>query len=436
MKRNRQLLVAPFLILAGPCAVAEPLSILDAYDSALVNNPELSSEEYYARAESAGVDEAWAAVKPQLDFSVGYGVTNYTQEYSFRSSEKGKDEHQRVDLTLSQILYSQQAFEGISRAARSEEKALTALQSKVSNVSLQLIAAYLDVVKYQRIIDVVRNELDSHQRRLTQVNEMLARGFSTRAQMLEAQARVDEISARLVRSENDHRVALQQLSQLTGAPVESVQPVAERLWQATPDLLARPWAEMAVDSAPDVQVAEAELELAESNRRYETAGHYPELFIKGRYTDNDTFATSLVEEARIEVQLSVPIYKGGSTSARSRAAGYRVQGAEYALQNERKAIVTDVDRTMSELNASYSNVRALTVALNSNKASEQAADEGFRAGVRNLTELLDIRKRRSAIEQQLIEAIYLNLSRQYKLRYLAGQLDREDLQLLMGAPGG
>jgi len=88
----------------------------------------------------------------------------------------------------------------------------------------------------------------------------------------------------------------------------------------------------------------------------------------------------------------------------------------------------EVQRLTAELSGGYNNIRALEQALESASASEEAANEGFLAGVRNLVGVLDVRKRRSAIEQELINAIYDNLSNRLQLLSLADELNSQRLQ--------
>ncbi|MDY6929981.1 MAG: TolC family protein, partial [Pseudomonadota bacterium] len=116
-----------------------------------------------------------------------------------------------------------------------------------------------------------------------------------------------------------------------------------------------------------------------------------------------------------------------ATSARTRAARYREQGAEWLLVNERQRIEVEVERLTSELDGSFQNITALKQAFSSALESENAAREGFEAGVRNLTGLLDVRKRRSTIEQDLVTAVYKNLSLRLELLALAGELNRGQL---------
>jgi outer membrane protein len=427
--KNRSAILAVTLLSVAMSAQAEPaLTIQEAWDSTLENNLQLRGEYSYVRGEDARVDEAWAAVKPQVDFTAGYGRTWYKREVGLSNLEEGQDNPTRLDVGVSQVIYSRSAFKGIDRAERSVDKEQARLNATREQVGAESLAMYLEVNRLQRLVVVVDDELAGHEQRANQAEEMLDRGFTTKAEALEARSRVDEVRAQLVKLENQHRTALQKLQQLVGRPVTRVTDVNEDLWRQTPVFLKADWQTLALGNAPRIQVAEAESRLAAAAYKVAAAGHYPELSLNARYTDNDSFATSLLEERKVELRLSVPIYKGGSTSARSRAARYREEGAEWLLASEREATTVEVQRLIAELNGSYNNIGALEQALRSARASEEAANEGFVAGVRNLVGLLDVRKRRSGIEQELIGAVYDNLSLRLQLLSLSGELSQGRLQ--------
>lgn len=413
--------------LLAASALAQPLTLTEAYETTLSRNLELRGERTFVQAGKAEVDEAWAGVKPQVDFTAGYGRTWYKRDLGLGGLEDGADDPRRLDVGVSQVLYSRQAFKGIEQAERSVDKTQAQFEATRSQIGINALLSFLDVRRLQRLKTIVEQELESHQQQLTQLRAMLDRGFATRAQWLEARSRVDEVLANVVRLDNDQRVALQTLQQLTGLPVEEVVPVNEQLWQHTRAFLRNDWQQQAQAYAPSLKIARAESRLARVTRQVANAGHYPELSLRAIYTDNDSFATSLLEEQRIELQLVIPIYKGGATSARARAARYREEGAEWMLANERDRIRVEVERLKSELSGSYSNIQALKQAVASARESENAAEEGFNAGVRNLTGLLDVRKRRSTIEQEMITAVYQNLGTRLELLALAGELNSQQL---------
>ena len=422
------LLAWGLLALAQPVFAAQPLRIGEAWESTLNNNLQLRGESSYVRSEDARVDEAWAAVKPQMDFTAGYGRTWYKRDIGLGNLEEDSDNPSRLDVGVSQVIYSRRVFTGIDRAKRSVDKEQARLIATRAQVGAESLLVYLEVNRLQRLVTVLESELAIHQQQASQVEEKLVRGFATKAEALEARSRVDDVRAQLVKLKSQHWAALKKLQQLVGRPVTEVAGINENMWRNTPVFLKTDWHALVLGNAPSVKVAEAETRLAAAAHKVERAGHYPELSLNARYTDNDSFATSVLEERRVELRLVVPLYKGGSTSARSRAARYREEGAEWLLASERERVGVEVERLTAELGGSYNTVGALQQALASARASEEAANEGFMAGVRNLVGLLDVRKRRSAIEQELINAVYDNLSNRLQLLSLADMLDQQRLQ--------
>jgi outer membrane protein len=427
-KLGAGLVAALLSMVAAPLMAEEPLTIQQAWESTLKNNLRLRGEASYVSGEEAGVDEAWAAVKPQVDFTAGYGRTWYKRDIGRGLLEEDQDNPSRLDVGVSQVLYSRGAFKGIGQAERSVEREQARLDATRAQVGVESLLSYLEVNRLQKLVDVLDGELASHQQQANQVEQKLERGFATRAEALEAISRVDDVRAQLVKLKSRHWAALQKLQQLVGKPVSAVVEVNESLWRQTPQFLTTNWQVMVLAKAPSVKVAEAESRLASASYEVAVSGHYPELSLNARYTDNDSFATSLLEERKVELRLVIPIYKGGSTSARSRAARYRQEGAEWLLASEREQVAVEVQRLTAELSGGYNNIRALEQALESASASEEAANEGFLAGVRNLVGLLDVRKRRSAIEQELINAVFDNLSNRLQLLSLADELNKERLQ--------
>ncbi len=405
------------------------MTLQQAYQATLDYNAKLQGERAQVRAERASVDEAWAGVKPKLDVTAAYGRARTTQDFA-QGELFQIDTYDRYDVSLNQVLYSHKNFTAISRAKRAAELAEMRARGTEYETGVEVVQAYVDVIKNQRLKEILTAEKDSHLYRLKQMEDMLGRGLTTLAQVLDARAEVDQINARLVEINNSHRVALQQLSQLTGQSVDRVAPLDENRWKEIPQRLQRDWLSAALSHSARVNMAEAEVALADASHSYESANHYPELYLSGRYSENDTVTTSLREEAKIELQLRIPLYSGGATSARSRAAAEREAKALAMLDYSRRQVRTEVQRLTSQLDGLHDNINALFQSLASSQAAENAAEEGFSAGVRRLQELLDAQQRRSRVEQELVSAIYASSIRYAELLSLVGELNAEGVQRL------
>lgn len=420
-----------FLMNLAP-AVAQTqneVSLSEVYQSALKNNFGLQGHQYTYQAEKEGVREAWAGALPQVEATASFGTSEYTRDFDLQSSITERDEHTRYDVSLNQVVYSRKTFKAIERAKAGESLAAEEFAGRELEVGYAAIEAFLRVRMVGEQISIVEEERASHEQRLNQLENMRSRGFATRVDTLDAQARIDEVTARLAGLKHEHQAAIKNLEAIAGININTrgLQSVPGDLWRNTPAILAKNWVQIASESAAALKTAKGELKLAEATRKAESAGHWPELFLNARYTENDTFATNLRQETRVELQLRVPIYKGGSTSSRVRQATQRMYAAEYAVKDTSNNVSVEIARITEELQGSYSQIEALRTAVRSAQASLEASEQGFVGGVRSLSDLLDNRTRLSGIRNDLTQAMFSNAILQFELRQVAGTLTAGDV---------
>lgn len=418
---------------AGPAASQDKVqgkTIVDlsqAYISALQNNFGLRSQQAGFKGEKEATREAWAGVLPQVEASASYGQSRFTRDFGVNDSITDTDEHTSYNVNLSQVVYSGRTFNSIGRANKGEELAKQELRNRSLETGYSAIEAFLRTSALGREIGVVEDERASHRRRLDQMESMRERGLASRADVLEARATIDQTEADLTGLRTEYQAAKQNFTAITGLSFKEIQlaPTDETLWRKTPAVLRTDWVALALKNSGQLSIASANLEMARATRSYERSGHYPEIYLNARYTENDTFATNLREETRVEVQLKLPIYKGGATSARTRQAAYREEASKLELQHKEQLVRVEVTRLVEGLEGSYQTIKALDTAKESAAASLEAAERGFASGIRSLSDLLDARSRLSTTERDQVREIYNNFQLQYELMQVAGVLDKQ-----------
>ena len=411
-----------------------PLTVEEAYQSALERNYALQSQEFIYRAEKEGVREAWGALLPQVEATAGYGVSEYTRDFDLQSSITENDAHSRYDLSVNQVVYSRRTFENLDRAKAMESLAADELHAYRLNIGYLAVEAYLQAAQLHAEALIIEREVENHEKRLQQLDSMRERGFASRADSLDAQARIDEVRAEYTALQSNYRAALKHLEAVTGLELDEreLSNIPTHAWQATPTLIARDWVPLALANSGDVQKARGELSVAEATHDVERGAFWPELYLTARYTNNDTYATNLREEARLELQLRLPLYKGGSNLARARQAKERIHAGRYQLQDTENLVRVQVATVSEELRGSYSRIHSLRAAQESASAALQASERGFVGGVRSLNDLLDSRNRVSRVERNLAAELHTNLLLQFKLRQAAGTLSAADISSVFG----
>lgn len=401
-----------------------------AWRSAMENNKGLQSREFVRRAEKHGVREAWAAFLPHIEASGSYGWSEYTRDYGGLVGELTETENpSRYDVGLNQVIYSHRAAKGVSRAKAADRLSGADLEAFRLNIGYLAIEAYLEAARIKAEAQIVTEQVINEEKRLEQLSQMREHGFASRADTLEAQASLDEIRAEEISLKSKHRAALMHLQAVTGIDTAELdlQPAPVNGWRSTLMLLEHDWLGIAMQNSGELQRSRSELDLAEQTVKLERAAHFPELHLSARYNQNDTFSTNVLEESRVEVQLRVPIYSGGATSARTRQAKERMHAGRYELQDAENNIRVEVARLQEELRGSHGRIQALQAATKSAEVALEVAEQGFRGGVRSLNELLDSRTRLSRTQRNLVTETHQNLLYQFRLRQVAGTLSESDV---------
>lgn len=406
------------------------LTLGDAYLGALEHNHGLQSMEFNLRAEREGVREAWAALMPQVDAMASYGWSEYKRDYGGSTGELTEtDTPSRYDVALNQVVYSRRSIKNVARARAAAALSGEELEAYRTHIGFLALDAWLEASRFRAEAAIVEREVQNHEKRLEQLDSMREHGFASRADSLEAKARLDEVRAELISLQSSERAAVKHLEAVTGIELGSRQlhPVTDGVWRSTLMWLERDWHGIAMEHSGAIRRARSETFLSEAVVQTEKGAHWPELSLSARYNKNDTFSTNVLEENRIELQLRIPIYHGGGTSARVRQAKERMHSSRYQLQDVENTIRVEISKITEDLRGSHGRIQSLQAALESAEAALQASEQGFLGGVRNLNELLDSRNRYSRVERSLVSEQHNNLALYFRLRMVAGSLTPADI---------
>ncbi len=182
----------------------------------------------------------------------------------------------------------------------------------------------------------------------------------------------------------------------------------------------------------NVLLAQQEQEIAQADTSVRRSGYYPEVNLSLSYSDrtsDDELRES--EDYRANVELSVPIYRGGYTNASVRQGEKRIEAGLAAIDNERNLAVQEVRQRIRSLNGGERRLEALNQAISSSQLFLEAAERGEQLGLRDLVDVLDAR---ASLYDQRIK--YVDTVGDYALDMLAlhtavGSLESDDLDHIM-----
>lgn len=411
--------------------MAQPLTLLEAIQTTLTQNDELAAKQAKLQADEEAVNQAWANVKPNVSFQYSTGYSEYSTTYA-----NDQDSHfNRGTLSLVQPLYSMKRFRTIDRSEISVNTSKLQFQLDEQTKILEMVEAYLELAKYVKVLKISEKELADHVVKVKRLDAMLKRGLATKMDTLEAQARYDELKANLVGNQNDVKVRQKRLEHLLGTPVEDIISMQESLWERARSIVAKTdWYQVAWQKTLSVQVAQSQFELAQEDVAVRRAEHWPEVNLRIEAGETDSYETSIKDDRKIQLEMTLPIYQGGGTSSKVTAAEKMMQSYAFLLKDRKRFVKVKLEEVLARLDGSIANISALQQSRQSNEAYLEAAQKGLDYGLRGVFDVLEAKARLYDAERKLTFEVYDNLMAQFEFLYLMGRLNYAAVDQYMNQP--
>ncbi len=413
------------LVLTVPASSADDL--LSIYARAVESSPELLGSEYTVELAKAMEDRSFGELLPQVNVVGNYSFNRFHNQGSELTSEFTNEfTGQRASLSLRQPLFDLQTYllmkSQQSRTSQSEQDLLNAHQKLIADI----IERYVDALEAADKIEIIAAELDSTSRQLQRVTVMQARQMALITDLYELQARVETLKTERIDRENDARVALEKLRELTGEAVLSIQPIRLDVQQPLPEGSIETWVQQTGQLNPELQALKLSIESARQSVLAYRAGYLPrvELQVSGIYSDTafDNRQAPPYDVGTVAVQATVPIYNGGITDARVREAKAR----EKLGQSQRDLRLRELEKLTRaaylDMQTSPARSQATDQQLTATEKSRDAMNKGYELGVVTIVDLLGAEKRLSEARLEQRQARYRYFKARSSLYFQAGRL--------------
>lgn len=432
--------VRPFLygllmLCAGP---VQALGLLDAYDLAVRNDPTFQA----AIEERAAGEENRALGRSALLPTLSWNYNNSRNESEVTQASTRTDRDYRsyaATLTLQQPLLDYEAYarfrQGAAQALFSDER----FRSKSQYLAVRVLSAYSQALLAQERIELSRAQKRAFAERLQLNQRLLKGGEGTRTDVLETQARLSMAVAEEIEAQDNQDAALRELEAMLGEPLQveqlapleahfAIQPLEPRRFES--------WRELALANNPELASQHHALTSAEYEVERKRAGHLPKLslYASSRQTSSDSESTynQKYDTNSVGIQLTVPLFAGGSVSASTRQAARQLSQAQYELDAQTASTLVDLRKQFNLNSSAAAKVRAYEMAVESAGALVQATQKSVSGGERVNLDVLDAEQQLFSAKRDLAEARYAYLLARVQLRYYAGVLNEGDLRQVAG----
>jgi outer membrane protein len=443
----RRALIALALIALHPAMAQaqadKTLSLADAIGMALDHAPSYAAAEAGREAahEQRAIGRAW--LLPYLHATGNY--SHHRQRYSYAHPTAPLLENFKTDfnqatgeITLSQPLFDLSRWADYKAGKLASQAGDIRFDAAFQRLLLDVSQAYVDVVVARSGDEAAISQEQAMRKLDEQARAAFQAGTKNVNDSLEAQSRLDLARAQRIRADNAVAQAQATLSSLIGqsSPPLAVFDPAAPAPLPQPDDVAH-WQHLAEQDSPYVRLAANTAKQANEAVTHAIGTASPSLNLVGSLGYNDAtygqFRTGYnIRDEQIGVQLDVPLYAGGGTWATLRKNEKLASQAELELEDARRQARLDAQAAFLAVNESQAQVAALTAATKSAFKARQAAELGYKVGLRDIVERLDAEERLFSARHELTQARGAYLMARLRLAAAIGRLDRDAIRNAAG----
>lgn len=366
-------------------------------DQALSNNLQIQRLKLAKSNTALSYQEAKASQLPSVDGSIGYSLSP-----DINNSDSIRNLTQSGNYSLNA---SWAAFKGNSIRNDIKIKQLETEQSEVTvksqeiKIIQEVTSAYLQVFYSNEAFKTSKISRDASKIQRDRTAGLLEAGSASKVDLARMDASLATDEYNLVLAANSLRSKERALKSLMEIPIDTpvvfyFPDLSDSLKTDTiPDIKEIYTA--ALEKMPGIENYEIDRQIASLGIKKAMAGFFPSLNVSaGLSTNNRNGSSSFSDQAydnvnlKFGASLSIPIYDNRRTKTSVEKAKISVKDAELSLQQQRKALLEEVENIYYDAVAARSRLDASVVQYEKSLQSYQIAQEQFKLGMINSTDLL------------------------------------------------
>ena len=465
LKLNSSYLLFILALLNPICLQAADL--MDIFRSARDHDPNWAAQQLKFEMEQQGLAAAEAALYPQIAASVvakdiktsGTGAALINPVYLddellldcfiqirqndscspslvIRDDAGGRYDTYDASIQLKQPLYNYTLWRNYNKAKILNEQNTSSFEHAKQDLILRVAEAYFAVLRAYEEWELSKTETESAEKQLEQVKKRYQLGLtaqndvydvraardSSRVKLLVAKTALENAQEDLMLSTQRRDVSLARLS--NNIVIEAPQPYN-----------VEEWVKLGLKNNRSLIASHSTRLAAEQELASKRGGYHPEINLLAGYnsTKNDIVAVESapsIQKSGIGVQLVYHVYRGGLTTAEVKGAKLSLQRSEELFESTRRDVIRNVRNSFRQVVNDVRGVEAAEQSVHSRERSLEASEAGYANGTRPLITVLTAQTDLFRARKEYANARYNFIIDSLKLKYEAGTLAIEDLQVV------
>ena len=423
------------LLLAAAVSLQDTtrLTLADAVRRALENHPSVAAARDNQAAAQAAVGEARAPLLPHL--AAAFSASQYKtgnivyplSGISFTNLPIFNSTLSQAALSLGYTLFDFGGRTSQLRLAEAQERrADAALDATSANLIARVADAYLRVLTTRGVLGAQEQEVTALQAEASRIAQVEAQGKAAHVEVLRLAAQVSRARADEVETRSQLDVAERDLAQLVALPAEiartQLQP-AQLVDTTVPDRAAL--IATAEQNSPEVAQARRAAEAATAGVGAARSSLLPQLQLNAAYVENGHSFTGYRPWWDAQLQLSYPIFTGGSRGSAIRLSEASARAAAEQLRAAQQASELSVDQALATVAAARATVEALVTAVAQSAEVERIRLLTLQVGQGTETDYLDAEATLLSNRAALVQASNAEIAARIELARVTGVLTPE-----------
>lgn len=384
--------------------------LLDIYNEAYQRDPVVLQAKANRDKAVAAIDEATAALLPQINLTAGLSASRVNpagngSSYN-TSTAKGS-----VDLSQAIWRHSSWVNRDIATKAAAQQELVYA--DAMQQLILRVSQAYFSVLNAVDSVTFAKANQAALKRQLDEATRRFHVGLIAETDQLEAQAAYDLASAQVISAENILINSYEEIRKLIGRQVTSLNALDAKRFSPFP--VTRTISQI-VNSAEQnnlsLQASIVSRDIAKDQILLAQTGHEPTIGLVGSVgVANNKYSIDAMSaqegtsnQSTIGVNFNMPLYSGGAVSSQVQQAEHAYVAASEALELAHRTMVSNANNNYNNVQAAISSVNAYTQTERSAQSALEATQAGYEVGTRTISDVLNATQQLYSAKQSLSAA--------------------------------
>ncbi len=438
---NLVLLVLTLTFLSPMAKAAEspPANLLELYDLALATNPVVMGRQYSVVQVEAQQDQARSKLLPQVSATGNITWNELTQEVPNQFTGQTRDftsQYQglRGVVQARQALFDLASYRAYEGAGLTVKQAEQDLENTRMGLATDLVDRYLEFLLAHDEASYVQSELDVTDGEMQRIRRLYERAMAKVTDLYEVEAYAQTLKTRELEIHNAKAIALEKVREVVGTPVADLARLTKEELPPVPGQSDQ-WVADAVTHHPAIRALHHAMDASAKAIASQWANHLPQLSLQmaGIYAKNGGFDNRQLDPytvGSLGLQLTVPLFSGGSVKAGEREAVARFEMVKYKRMEKQREIERETRTAYLNAKTGYSRIASTAREVEARVKARDGQQRGYELGAATIVALLEAKKNLLKSRFAHARARYDYIRSVVALRVWGGTLTRTDLEEL------